>query len=86
LGTLADELRLDAVNLAGLELQILATTGQWTAIRWHPRFNALAYGAPTPATAEMLLEALYRVEVEASDPAGSPRSLQTQWRPWLRCC
>jgi hypothetical protein len=69
LATLGDELRLDALNLAGLELQILAVTGQWSAIRWHPRFEALAYGAPSPAVAELLLEAIYRTIPERSDPA-----------------
>ena len=69
LGTLGDELRLDALNLAGLEIQILAATGRWDAIRWHPRFEALAYGAPSPATAELLLEAIYRTISEGNDPA-----------------
>jgi hypothetical protein len=69
LGTLGDELRLDALNLAGLEIQILAATGRWDAIRWHPRFEALAYGAPSPATAELLLEAIYWTISAGDDPA-----------------
>jgi len=72
LGTLGDELRLDALNLAGLEIQILAATGRWDAIRWHPRFEALAYGAPSPATAELLLEAIYRTIAAGDDPALVP--------------
>jgi hypothetical protein len=59
LTTLGDELRLNAMNLAGLEIQILAAASDWNAIRWHPRFEALAYGSPTRSTAETLLEAIY---------------------------
>lgn len=53
------ELRLDAMNLAQLEMRILAATGQWNAIRWHDRFEVLASSAPPPATCEILLDALY---------------------------
>lgn len=56
---LREELRLDAVNLTQLEMQILAVAEDWTAIRWHSRFESLAFSGPSPATAEILLEAIY---------------------------
>jgi hypothetical protein len=56
---LREELRLDAINLTQLEMQILAVAEDWTAIRWHSRFEALALSGPSPATAEVLLEAIY---------------------------
>ncbi|WP_372784822.1 protein DpdD [Phenylobacterium sp.] len=58
-GRLRSELRLDAINLTQLEMQILAVAGDWTAIRWHDRFESLALSGPSPATAEVLLEAIY---------------------------
>lgn len=56
---LREELRLDAVNLTQLEMQILAVAEDWTAIRWHSRFESLVLFGPSPATAEILLEAIY---------------------------
>jgi hypothetical protein len=72
LGTLSNELRLDALNLTALEMQILAATGRWSEIRWHPRFEAMAYGNPSPATAEVLLDAIYYTIFERSDPNAVP--------------
>jgi len=57
--TLRDELRLDAQNLLQLEFQMRAASGDWAAIRSHPDFEALCASWPSPATAEILLEALY---------------------------
>lgn len=59
---LREESRLEALNLVQLEIQILAATGDWGAVRWHDRFEALALAGPSPATAELLLEAIYRTE------------------------
>lgn len=56
---LREESRLEALNLLQLEIQILAAAGDWGAIRWHDRFEALALAGPSPATAEILLEAIY---------------------------
>ena len=69
LAILRGELRLDAANLARLEMQILAAGGQWSAVRWHPRFETLVYGGPPPETANLLLDAIYRVQVAGADPA-----------------
>jgi hypothetical protein len=56
---LREESRLDALNLVQLEIQILAGTGDWGAVRWHDRFEVLALAGPSPATAELLLESIY---------------------------
>jgi hypothetical protein len=57
--TLRSELRLDAHNLLQLEFQILAVAGDWSSITSHPDFELLCASGPSPATAEILLEALY---------------------------
>lgn len=56
---LRDELRLDAQNLLQLEFQIRAVSGDWSGIRSHSDFELLCASGPSPATAELLLEALY---------------------------
>lgn len=58
-GTLRDELRLDAQNLLQIEFQIRAACGDWSGIRSHADFELLCASGPSPATAELLLEALY---------------------------
>jgi hypothetical protein len=58
-GVLREESRLEAVNLLQLEMQILAAGSDWGAVRWHDRFETLALAEPSPATAEILLEAIY---------------------------
>ena len=66
LGILREESRLEALNLLQLEIQILAVAGDWGAIRWHHRFEALSLAGPSPATAEILLEAIYWTAVNDS--------------------
>jgi hypothetical protein len=56
---LREESRLEAINLVQVEIQILAASGDWGAIRWHDRFETLVLAGPSPATAEHLLEAVY---------------------------
>ena len=58
-GVLREESRLEAMNLLQLEMQILAASRDWGAVRWHDRFETLALAGPSPATAEVLLEAIY---------------------------
>lgn len=58
-GVLREESRLEAVNLLQLEMQILAASSDWGAVRWHDRFETLVLAGPSPATAEVLLEAVY---------------------------
>ncbi|HTX50415.1 MAG TPA: protein DpdD [Caulobacteraceae bacterium] len=59
LAVLREESRLEALNLVQLEIQILGAAGDWGAVRWHDRFEALSLAGPSPATAEILLEAVY---------------------------
>ena len=70
--TLRDELRLDAQNLLQLEFQILAGSGDWAAIRSHPDFELLCASGPSPATAEILLEALYWTHFAEDPDRGGP--------------
>ncbi|GAN75845.1 protein DpdD [Acidisphaera rubrifaciens] len=69
LAVLREESRLEALNLVQLEVQILSVAGDWGAIRWHDRFEALALAGPAPATAEILIEAIYWTSVYDSDAA-----------------
>lgn len=72
-GVLREESRLEAVNLLQLEMQILAASSDWGAVRWHDRFETLALAGPSPAIAEILLEAIYWTT--AYDPSeGQERS------------
>ncbi|MER2507991.1 MAG: protein DpdD [Amaricoccus sp.] len=72
-GLLREESRLEAVNLLQLEMKILSDSSDWGAVRWHDRFETLALAGPSPAIAEVLLEAIYWTT--AYDPSeGQERS------------
>ena len=70
---LRDEMRLDALNLAALEVQLRAATGDWIGITQLAVFPSLTLARRTRATTGLLLEALYQVFLrdlfEAEDPA-----------------
>jgi hypothetical protein len=66
LDRLRDGLRLDALNLKFLEVQLLATFGEWSAIVDLPGFANLCVARRPPAVTVALLEALYHVHVEAA--------------------
>ena len=57
LARLRSELRLDALNLKFLEVQLLAAFGDWTAIVDLPGFANLCLARRTPAITALLLEA-----------------------------
>ncbi|MFD1789544.1 protein DpdD [Sphingomonas floccifaciens] len=57
---LGDELRLDALNLRALQVQLLATFEDWSGIVSLQGFANLVQARRTPATTAILLEALYR--------------------------
>ena len=91
LSILSGELRLDALNLTQLEMQILAAEGRWGEIRWHHRFDLLRHSGPGLATAEILLTALHHAhlgDVAPSDGAAENAvwrsSLQSLVEPLLR--
>lgn len=91
LSILSGELRLDALNLTQLEMQILAAEGRWGEIRWHHRFDLLRHSGPSSATAEILLTALHHAhlgDVASSDGAAEDavwrNLLQSLAEPLLR--
>ncbi len=65
LDKLRDELRLDALNLRSLNVQMLATFEDWSAIVALPNFVNLTLARRTPATTALLLEALYQTHLAA---------------------
>jgi len=70
LARLKSELRLDALNLKFLEVQLLAAFGDWTAILDLPGFANLCVARQTPAITALLLEALYWVRLAGPFEAG----------------
>ncbi|MBK6491611.1 MAG: hypothetical protein IPF97_07920 [Sphingomonadales bacterium] len=65
LDRLRSELRLDALNVKFLEVQLLATFEDWAAIIALPEFSSLCVARRTPAITAILLEALYRTHIAA---------------------
>ena len=63
LGRLRDELRLDALNVAFLKVQLLAAFDDWPSIVALPEFPSLCVARRTPAMTAFLLEALYRTHI-----------------------
>src|SRR5204862_3820339 len=70
LARLKSEFRLDALNLKFLEVQLLATFGDWTGIVDLPGFANLCLARRTPAITALLLDALYRVHLADPFEAG----------------
>jgi hypothetical protein len=63
LDRLRSELRLDALNVKFLEVQLLAVFEDWAAIIDLPEFPSLCVARRTPAVTTILLEALYRTHI-----------------------
>lgn len=68
---LRSELRLDALNVKFLEIQLLASFGDWAAITSLPEFSSLCVARRTPAITAILLEALYRTYIAGPFDAGN---------------
>jgi len=85
LARLRTELRLDSLNLEFLEVQLLATFGDWASIVDLPNLTSLCRARRTPTVTALLLEALYRVHLgapfEASDSAEMRRRYEAHVRP-----
>ncbi|WP_154292351.1 protein DpdD [Pseudomonas syringae] len=64
LNRLRDELRVDALNLKFLEVQLLAAFEDWSAILKMPGFASLCVARRPPAVTALLLEALYHVHLQ----------------------
>lgn len=71
LGRLKTELRLDALNLKFLEIQLLAAFGDWRSIVDLPGFGSLCFARRTPVVTALLLEALFRVHLADSFDRGA---------------
>ena len=82
---LKSELRLDALNLKFLEVQLLATFGDWTGIVALAGFASLCLARRTQATTALLLEALYQVHLatlfDADDASATRERFERDVRP-----
>lgn len=76
LDRLRDELRLDALNLKALQVQLLATFDEWAEIISLPGFTNLVAARRTPVTTALLLEALYRARLDAQFEAGDEAAIR----------
>jgi hypothetical protein len=69
LARLREELRLDALNLKFLEVQLLGAFEEWQAIVDTPGFAQLCVARRPPAISALLLEALFQSQLRAAfDP------------------
>jgi hypothetical protein len=66
LDRLRGELRLDALNVKFLEVQLLAAFEDWAAVASLPEFASLCVARRTPVITAILLEALYRTHIAAT--------------------
>lgn len=73
---LRGELRLDALNIHFLEVQLLAAFEDWTAIVALPEFPSLCVARKTPAITAILLEALYQTHI--AGPFDAARVVDTR--------
>lgn len=63
------ELRLDALNLSFMKVQLLAHFEDWRSICDLPNFNSLCHTRKPPAVAAALLEAIYQTYLGTGNPA-----------------
>jgi hypothetical protein len=68
---LRGELRLDALNIKFLEVQLLAAFEDWPAIVALPEFPSLCVARRSPAITTVLFEALYRTHIARPFDAAS---------------
>lgn len=61
------ELRVDALNLSFLRIQLLAHFNDWQSLREMPEFSSLCYTRKPPAVTSALLEALYQTHLSLLD-------------------
>jgi hypothetical protein len=81
---LHDELRLDALNLRSLHVQLLATFEEWPEIVTLPGFANLTRARRTPATTALLLEALYQARLASPFEAGDQVGVETLYTQEVR--
>lgn len=81
---LKSELRLDALNLKFLEVQLLATFGNWAGIVALPGFASLCLARRTQATTALLLGALYQVHLAALFDAEDANAIRERFERDVR--
>lgn len=81
---LRDELRLDALNLRSLEVQLLATFDDWAGIVDLPGFLNLTRARRTPFTTALLLEALYQAYLATAFEAADQVAVETAYAQQVR--
>jgi hypothetical protein len=84
LSRLKSELRLDALNLKFLEVQLLAAFGDWAGIIHLPGFANLCVARRPPAVTALLLEALYRVHLADPFEVGDADKSRAQFEATVR--
>ncbi len=84
LARLRTELRLDALNLKALQVQLHAAFDEWEAILNLPGFENLVRARRTPLTTALLLEALYRTLLEQSFTTGDVDAVTEAYRERVR--
>jgi hypothetical protein len=84
LNRLRDELRLDALNLRSLHVQLLATFQEWAGIVNLPGFANLTRARRTTATTALLLEALYQARLGSPFDAGDQAAVESLYTEEVR--
>lgn len=84
LGRLKSELRLDALNLKFLEVQLLAVFGDWAGIIRLPGFANLCVARRPPAVTALLVEALYQVHLADLFEVGDADKTRAQFEVEVR--
>jgi hypothetical protein len=82
---LTENLRLDALNLAYLQVQVDARFEEWAVLLQRPSFASLVEARRPPAVSAALVEAMYRVYLEPSiakaDADGAVAAFQREVQP-----
>lgn len=84
LARLRAELRLDALNLRALQVQLHAAFDEWEAILDLPSFENLVHARRTPLTTALLLEALYRTRLEQAFVTTDQDAVKATYRERVR--
>lgn len=84
LARVKSELRLDALNLKFLEVQLLAAFEDWAGIVNLPGFGSLCFARRSSVTTALLLEALYHVHLGGSFDAGDPDEIRARFEGDVR--
>ena len=84
LGICRTELRLDALNLTFLRIQLLAHFNDWQSVREMPEFSSLCYTRKPPAVTRALLEALYQTHLSLLDADDWINQQRNCWRNEVR--